>query len=206
MRAYCSPALPICRALLTGLVFASCSGDVKDAVPAVERRDSAGVRIVEASRPAWDESSRWRIDPVPLVDLAASGTGPEHVFYRVGGMVRFNAMQNTFLKCALAYSRDFQTPQEPDFNFDIQAREGDVAWIVGDWTAGPLQIHRVGDSASFIAKLPNGGVATVSITPHVVVGAFKAVASRHRVHITPERRTPQLVIVQLEGYCFTPRE
>ena len=89
MRAYCSPALPICRALLTGLVFTSCSGDVKDAVPAVERRDSAGVRIVEASRPVWDESSQWRIDPVPLVDLATSGTGPEHVFYRVGGMVRF---------------------------------------------------------------------------------------------------------------------
>lgn len=108
-----------------------------------------------------------------------------------------HATQNTFLKCALAHSRDFQTPQEPDFNFDIQAREGDGTWIVGDWTAGPLQIHRVGDSASFIAKLPNGGVATVSITPHVVVGAFKAVASRHRVHITPERRTPQLVIVQL---------
>lgn len=89
MRTYCFPVLPIFRALLAGLVFTSCSGDVKDAVPAVERRDSPGVRIVEANRPVWDESSRWRIDPVPLVDLVASGTGPEHVFYRVGGMVRF---------------------------------------------------------------------------------------------------------------------
>lgn len=89
MRAYCCSTLSICRTLLASVVLASCSGDARDAVPAVEQRDSAGVRIVEASRPAWDDSSRWRIDPAPLVDLAASGTGPEHVFYSVGGMVRF---------------------------------------------------------------------------------------------------------------------
>lgn len=91
MRAYCCSTLSICRTLLASVVLASCSGDARDAVPAVEQHDSAGVRIVEASRPAWDDSSPWRIDPVPLVDLAASGTGPEHVFYGVGGMVRFAA-------------------------------------------------------------------------------------------------------------------
>lgn len=57
--------------------------------PAVEARDSAGVRIVEAHRPAWGDSSRWHIDPEPLVDLAATGSGLEHVFYRAD-VVRFS--------------------------------------------------------------------------------------------------------------------
>ena len=57
--------------------------------PAVEARDSAGVRIVEAHRPVWGDSSRWRIDPDPLVDLAATGSGLEHVFYRAD-VVRFS--------------------------------------------------------------------------------------------------------------------
>ena len=75
-------------ALPFGLFLSSCSSGMEDVAPAVERRDSVGVRIVEANRPAWEDSSRWRIDPAPLVDFA-SGTGDEHLFYRVSGMVRF---------------------------------------------------------------------------------------------------------------------
>lgn len=54
----------------------------------LQREDSAGVQIVEALRPLWGDSSLWRIDPAPLLDLAASGSGPNHEFGRVGGMVR----------------------------------------------------------------------------------------------------------------------
>lgn len=55
----------------------------------LQRKDSAGVQIVEALRPLWGDSSLWRIDPAPLLDLAASGSGPNHEFGHVGGMVRF---------------------------------------------------------------------------------------------------------------------
>ena len=56
----------------------------------IQREDSAGVEIVEALRPLWGESSLWRIDPEPTVDLTVSGSGPNHQFgsVRAGGMVR----------------------------------------------------------------------------------------------------------------------
>ena len=57
--------------------------------PLVEQRDSAGTLIVEASRPVWGDAdpARWTLDPDPAVDLTLSGTGPDHEFYRVRGMV-----------------------------------------------------------------------------------------------------------------------
>ena len=66
--------------LLSGLV--SCNAP--DPVPSlVVQRDSAGVRISEALRPLWGDSSLWRINPDPLVDLTRSGSGPSHEFFRV---------------------------------------------------------------------------------------------------------------------------
>lgn len=66
------------------------TGDPRD--PAPVRRDSAGIEIVEASRPLWDDSTygRWRVDPVPMVDLAGSGDGANHEFHRVRGMTRLS--------------------------------------------------------------------------------------------------------------------
>lgn len=54
----------------------------------VTHRDSAGVEIVTALRPLWGDSSPWRIDPEALVDLAESGSGDNHRFHEVRGMVR----------------------------------------------------------------------------------------------------------------------
>lgn len=66
--------------LLSGLV--ACSAP--DPVPSlVVQRDSAGVRIVEALRPLWGDSSLWSIDPDARVDLTRSGSGPSHEFFRV---------------------------------------------------------------------------------------------------------------------------
>ena len=53
----------------------------------IQREDSAGVEIVEALRPLWGESSLWRIDPEPTVDLTVSGSGPNHQFGEVVGMM-----------------------------------------------------------------------------------------------------------------------
>ena len=54
--------------------------------PLVVQRDSAGIEIIEAMRPLWGDSSLWSIDPEPVVDLARSGSGPSHEFFRVRGL------------------------------------------------------------------------------------------------------------------------
>ena len=64
---------------------ASCLGQDPGA-PLVVQRDSAGIQIVEAMRPLWGDSSRWSIDPDPVLDLAASGDTPYHEFFRVRGV------------------------------------------------------------------------------------------------------------------------
>ena len=69
--------------------LASCDAQGNDP-SLIQREDSAGVEIVEALRPLWGESSLWRIDPDPIMDLTVSGSGPNHEFGDVeqGGMVR----------------------------------------------------------------------------------------------------------------------
>ena len=56
----------------------------------VTDRDSAGVQIVEALRPAWDDAGRWSIDPEPVLDLTRSGTGENHEFYNVSAVARLS--------------------------------------------------------------------------------------------------------------------
>ncbi len=84
MPAYSLARLVGAAFLLLGGVVACSDGD--SGTPLVVQRDSAGVRIVEASRPLWGDSSLWRIDPDPVVDLTLSGTGPAHEFYRAHSM------------------------------------------------------------------------------------------------------------------------
>lgn len=89
-RSAVSVALRISWMLLPVSVVGTCSGDAVDMPPQVESRDSAGVRIVESSRPAWEDSNGWSIDSIPSLDLGTSGVGDEHVFHQVRGMVRFS--------------------------------------------------------------------------------------------------------------------
>jgi len=61
--------------------------------PAVDRsfttqRDSAGVSISESTQPLWTPGNEWKVDPVPLVDLAAVGAGPEYEFFRIRNAAR----------------------------------------------------------------------------------------------------------------------
>ena len=76
----------VCRLaflLLGGTI--SCTGE-DSGLPLVVQRDSAGIEIVEAMRPLWGDSSLWRIDPEPVVDLTLSGSGLDHEFYGVGNV------------------------------------------------------------------------------------------------------------------------
>ena len=69
--------------LLCGL--ASCVNQ-ESGPPLLVQRDSAGIEIIEATRPLWGDSSLWHIDPEPLLDLTLTGSGTNHEFYRVRGM------------------------------------------------------------------------------------------------------------------------
>ncbi len=70
--------------LLFGLPVAAAGQETGP--PSVFRRDSAGIEVVEALRPLWGDSSRWSVDPEPLVDLTLSGSGPPHEFFRARSM------------------------------------------------------------------------------------------------------------------------
>lgn len=56
--------------------------------PPVTEHDSAGVRIVEAHVPVWTDSTAWRLDPEPVVDLHALGPADAFTFSRIRGMRR----------------------------------------------------------------------------------------------------------------------
>lgn len=56
--------------------------------PPVTGHDSAGVRIVEAHVPVWTDSTAWRLDPEPVLDLHALGPADAYTFFRIRGMRR----------------------------------------------------------------------------------------------------------------------
>ena len=78
-------SIPWGIAFLCLVFLPSCQGG-DSTPPLIVQRDSAGIQIVEAMRPLWGDSSVWRIDPDPVVDLTLTGNGPNHEFYRVGSM------------------------------------------------------------------------------------------------------------------------
>lgn len=157
------------RALLSGALFVACSRDTRLG-PAVEARDSAGVRVVEAHRPVWGDSSRWRIDPEPLVDLAATGSGPEHLFYRADGVVRFS---DGSLAVADGGSHEIRF-FSPEGRFRAKmGREGEGP---GEFTGirgvvrTPADTLLVLDYAARVTVVgPDGTVARVFRLPHYVV-------------------------------------
>ncbi|MDE0358147.1 MAG: hypothetical protein OXN92_10530 [Gammaproteobacteria bacterium] len=82
--AYGTPK-PYCLTLLVLCGIAAC--DAPDsAPPLIVQRDSAGIQIIEAMRPLWGDSTLWSLDPEPILDLAVSGSGPAHEFFRVRGL------------------------------------------------------------------------------------------------------------------------
>jgi hypothetical protein len=76
------------RAAGIGLLpaLAACGGDARAAGPVV--RDSAGVRIVENSAPAWKEGEGWRLAAEPALDIGMLDGPAQYQFGRVTGAVR----------------------------------------------------------------------------------------------------------------------
>jgi len=76
------------RALVVACTLASSCTPAGDARSLAVERDSAGITIIESFAPAWGDSARWRVGAEPLLDLAESGTGDAHEFYRVRNVTR----------------------------------------------------------------------------------------------------------------------
>lgn len=70
---------------------AACGGDGPPGeAPLTTVRDSAGIEIVESTGPQWSDSDAWRVDSEPVLDLSASGSGPNHEFFMVRGLRRLS--------------------------------------------------------------------------------------------------------------------
>lgn len=82
-------ACPLLSVCCVSVIALSCSSEARPtSFGAFERHDSAGIEITESVRPLWTDESAWRVQPVPLLDLAATGSGGEHEFFRVRNAVR----------------------------------------------------------------------------------------------------------------------
>ena len=76
------------RLALMALAAGAAAGCEADSAQTSTSRDSLGVTIVESVAPAWTPDAAWRIEEEPLVDLAETGSGDMHNFFRVRDMLR----------------------------------------------------------------------------------------------------------------------
>ncbi len=76
-----APRAHLLAAGLSLLFAAACGGESGSDAPAVTVRDSAGIRIVENSGPAWGEGEGWRVASEPELII---GNDPELPLFEVG--------------------------------------------------------------------------------------------------------------------------
>jgi hypothetical protein len=85
------------------LVAGACTGDASREASTV--RDSAGIRIVDNERPAWDANRGWELDSSPEIDV-----GPADLLSRVGSMYRLEdgriIVAHTSVPEIVLYSRE----------------------------------------------------------------------------------------------------
>jgi hypothetical protein len=58
--------------------------------PTYTVRDSAGIQIVESSRPAWQSSSRWQLAPEPSLRIGSANGEPQYLLHSVRGASRLD--------------------------------------------------------------------------------------------------------------------
>ncbi|HEX2168568.1 MAG TPA: hypothetical protein VHG09_15135, partial [Longimicrobiales bacterium] len=99
MTALVAPALPLSVPLASTrfssasiialtVVAAGASACGRASIEPTTVRDSAGVAIVESHEHAWEASAAWSVDPVPILDLAATASGSTNDFFRVSNAIR----------------------------------------------------------------------------------------------------------------------
>lgn len=79
-----SPLLPILVAALTAC------GEGSARANAAAVRDSAGVRIVESTAPAWEDGEGWRIPADPTLNIGMAEGAPAYMFGQVADAIRLS--------------------------------------------------------------------------------------------------------------------
>jgi hypothetical protein len=69
------------------VVLCGACGGARDA-PAFVARDSAGIEIVESSRPAWGDSAGWTVAASPVLDMGVAAGDPAYEFQTILGLTR----------------------------------------------------------------------------------------------------------------------
>jgi hypothetical protein len=134
---------PVARAALPfacAIALSACSdgGAGGDGPATTNQRDSAGVAIVESSAPQWGDSALWRIADEPSIDLTTSGSGPEHEFADVSGVVRLSDG-----RIVVAVGRELRVFSPSGMHQLILGRAGDGP---GEFRASPSLSVMRGDS------------------------------------------------------------
>lgn len=80
--------IPLGLVTSVAVLIAASTGCEPGSTPSSTSRDSLGVTIVESVAPAWTPETAWRIEDEPAVDLAETGSGFMHEFFRVRDMLR----------------------------------------------------------------------------------------------------------------------
>jgi len=78
--------LEVLATIAIGVAMVGCGVD-ESSDPAIVR-DSAGVRIVESTRPSWPEGAGWRLSENPILQIGVAEGEPEYQFVRIEGAVR----------------------------------------------------------------------------------------------------------------------
>ncbi len=76
-----SAAAILTAVVLAGGFSAACAPD-SGSSGGFAQRDSAGIRIVENSAPAWSEGEGWRLSDEPTLEIGVLDGAPEYQFYR----------------------------------------------------------------------------------------------------------------------------
>ncbi len=117
------------------------------------QRDSAGIQIVQSAQPKWSPDEAWKVDSLPVLDLAAAGTGPDYRFFRVrdaatlpdGRIAVANAGTNEVRlygsdgRFLLATGREGKGPGEYERLTSVESYRGDSI-VTFDYWAGRVTV------------------------------------------------------------------
>jgi hypothetical protein len=72
------------------VLAASCTPSSDASPPTSEVVDSAGVRIVTSSAPAWDSATAWSVDPTPTLSIGVMEGEDAYMLFRVSSAARLS--------------------------------------------------------------------------------------------------------------------
>jgi hypothetical protein len=154
MIARLSPALLLCT-----LAFPPLSG---------QARDSAGVRIIENTKPLWTPGREWRLSEKPIVDIG-SGPGTDQELGRIAGLTRLSDGR-------------IVVADESSLQLKFYDASGRHLKSVGGKGQGPGEFNEI----NAIARLPGDTIAVEMLRVSTLIAPTGAVARTVRFGPFPE--------------------